>query len=665
MTQSFNEGDTSFGRLLAHLRANFPDPYARGKAFENVSKWFLEHDSYYGRELSQVWLWDEWPGRWGPDIGIDLVATSHDGSTWAIQSKCYLDSVPSGEIDSFIAASARPEFDRRLLISSGEITKHSHTKLTNNDKPSSLLLYDQMDERNLNWMAYIDQSILPLTERKTPDPHQDTVIKDVLQGFESHDRGKVIMACGTGKTLVGLWVAERLASERTLVLDPSLALVSQVSREWIANATESFPVLYVCSDETVDADRFVAKTAEMGVRTTNDPSEIARFLQQPGRRVVFATYQSSPKIQQAQAMGECPAFDLIIADEAHHCAGRVTSPFATPLDEGKLHGSKRLFMTATPRLYTARVKNRMDGGNELDNVYSMDDEEIFGPDFHVLTFGEAIAGELLSDYQVAVIGVTQKEIANLINDRTIVKLEGSDDKRDAESLGAIIALLKATQKHSLTHVITFHNRIKRASDFSKALSKSNVALGVNGWFKHVSGDMATGERNTILRQFRNFNDGVGVLSNARCLGEGVDVRAIDGVAFIDPKRSKLDIVQAVGRAIRKGNKDKIATIIIPVMVDEADREDPETALNSGRYNPIWEVLLALRAHDDIMAEEIDRLRERLGKHGPICQWPEGSKIDLAIDVGEDFIRALETRIVESSSDSWWFLLGLLQKYADR
>ena len=632
------------------------EPNLRGEEFERVAQWFLKTDPSFASELREVWRWGDWPGRWGADIGIDLVAETWEGDLWAIQVKGYdpRNQVPGSEIDSFISASSRPEFTHRLLISTGQVSKNAEYKLTHQEKSTAFLLYPQLSKSPVNWLAFLDQSQSPLPDKKTPRPHQKKAIDDVIGGFASNDRGLLIMACGTGKTLVGVWVSERLESSRTLVLVPSLSLVNQVSMEWQANSNEPFRSLFVCSDQTVEDDAFVSNTGESGHSVTTDPEKIRGFLSGLGRRVVFCTYQSSPHIAAAQDTG-APRFDLVIADEAHHCAGKFDSAFATVLNPGTLKVTHRLFMTATPRYLSRRMKDEV--GQLNVQVNSMDDTSVFGPEFHVLTFGQAIEGALLSDYQVLILGVTNREGKQLAEGRTLVDLFGTTQPMDAESLAAMLGTLKAIRRCGLRHVITFHNRVKRAQEFSSSFSKVNAVLPddesvPNLWPGHVSGNMPTGERARILQRFRDATQGVSLLSNARCLGEGVDIQAIDGIGFIDPRKSNIDIVQAVGRAIRKSDQDKVGTIIIPVFIDDMTGENTDELLRQSRFRPIWNVLTALRAHDEVLAEQIDQLRFGLGRHGQMVgPLPKKIVIDVPSEVGMDFVEAIEIRIVETTTAS--------------
>ena len=303
--------------------------------------------------------------------------------------------------------------------------------------------------------------------------------------------------------------------------------------------------------------------------------------------MVFSTYQSSPQI--ASALSEdVPRFDLAIADEAHRCAGRAGTEFTTILDPEKITARRRLFMTATPRYYTPRVRHEAE---QLDvEVASMDDEETFGPVLHRLTFGEAIERDLLSDYQVAVVGVTDSEYRHWAEQGEFVTTDG-ERITDARTLAGQIGLAKAMRKYDLRRIVSFHGRVKQAADFANELPEvidwmpHDAQPGGELWAEHVSGKMSSGRRRVRLRHLRAIGDGErGLLSNARCLAEGVDVPTLDGVAFIDPRRSTIDIIQALGRAIRKAPDKKIGTIVIPVFVDED--ADPEDALDDSAFKHI-------------------------------------------------------------------------------
>jgi superfamily II DNA or RNA helicase len=464
-----------------------------------------------------------------------------------------------------------------------------------------------------------------------------------------------------------LFITEKLQAKRTLVLLPSLSLLKQTLNEWRANCTNDFASLPVCSDDTVAStdDAAIAHTADLGVPVTTDPKDIAAFLRRrSGPLVVFSTYQSSPQIAKAFALGRVPGFDLIIADEAHRVAGPVSSDFATVLDPVSISGARRLFMTATPRYFTGRV---IKAAQEADyEVASMDDETRFGPVFHRLSFGEAIDRELLTDYQVAIVGVDDATYQQWAEKGTLVTRDGTTIE-SAASLAGQIGLAKAMRKYDLRRVISFHSRVKRAQDFAASMPDVVDWMPARQrpkgrlWSDVASGEMPAGDRYRLLQHLGRLDDAErGLLANARCLSEGVDVPTLDGVAFIDPRRSEVDIVQAVGRAIRKSEAKIVGTIVIPVFVDNA--VDPVVALDSSVFKPVWDVIQALRAHDAELGEQLDALRREMGRKGGKSRLPDKIHVDVPATVGADFARAFDVRLVEQTTASWEFWYGLLQKY---
>ena len=648
-----------------------PTPQARGRQFERLCRWYLENAPEYCHRLRNVWLWNEWPGRWGPDVGIDLVAEAVDGGLWAIQAKALGPdhSISKPEVDSFLSESNRVEFAFRLLIATTDrISTNAYRTLVGQEKPAGLISRSHLETADLEWPPTLEalapSKRSPLERRD----HQREAIQDVLAGFERNERGQLIMACGTGKTLVALWVAEDLNSERTLILVPSLTLLSQTLREWTANASKPFHYLAVCSDETVTQhDAMVSWTADLGLPVTTDPVEIESFLRRDGRRVIFATYQSSPRVAEACARG-APPFHLVIADEAHRCTGPVESEFATVLDDARIGSRWRLFMTATPRYFSGRI--RKVAGEADYEIASMDDEEKFGPIFHRLTFGEAIERDLLSDYSVLVIGVDEDTYRRYIERGEFVTPDGHR-VTDARTLASHIGLAKAVRRYDLKRVISFHSRIKKAQSFSSSFPAVVDWMPADDrpdgelWSTYVCGEMPTGQRDALLWRFRHLEAGTrGLLSNARCLAEGVDVPAIDGVTFIDPRRSTIDIIQAVGRAIRRSPDKNLGIVVLPVFV--SDDEDPQMALEDSSFKPVWDVLKALRAHDEILAEELDALRRRLGREKGVAVGRPGKiEFDLPAKVSEEFARAFDVRLVLRTTTSWEFWFGLLERFVER
>jgi superfamily II DNA or RNA helicase len=639
--------------------------------FEHFSKWFLEHDPYWSREVSKVWLWDDWPGRWGPDSGIDLIFEHVNGEVWAVQSKFYSSDnyVKKSDIDSFLSESSRKEIQHRLLLSTTDkIGTRAKKTIRDQEKPVTVYGLDSFQKSSLVFPASF-KSLNKAKPKELPDPrpHQERAIADVARGFKKSDRGQLIMACGTGKTYTTLWIKESISADLTLVLLPSLSLLSQTMNEWVAAANSSFRVLNVCSDETV-GNRDVSMALDSApFAVTSDVSVIRAFMKAPSPGVIFSTYQSSPLIAEAQRLKSLPEFDLAVADEAHRCVGKSGSAFTTVLDDKAIRASKRLFTTATPRFYSKQVTTQ--ARNYDIELIGMDNEQVFGKRFHTLTFGEAIERKLLSDYQVVLVGVDDERVKEFIEHR--VKLDTGGVVQDAESLSAQIAILKALEKYNLNRVITFHSRVSSAKQFSEDLPRlmttheDLIETDYSLWADYVSGKHNAHQRKQTIDVLRHLPDSdKGLLANAKCLSEGVDVPSLDGVAFVDPRSSQVDIIQAVGRAIRLSDNKTNGTIILPVFISST--EDHEVALNDSSFKSAWEVIKALRAHDEVLADTLDKCRTELGKKGKRIDKSLSDKliIDLPSSVPSGFFEAIETKLVESTTASWGFWFGLLEKYVE-
>ena len=676
---------TSLGDLLGRLD---PDDNVRGNQFERICKWYLEHDPVYSGQLTRVWLWKDWPGRWYPkkEAGIDLVAKHRDGTLWAIQAKAYDSaySVTKEDMNSFLSESNRKDdntgrylFSYRLLIATTDKLGSTPRNTMNAQAiPVGHLGRTDLNAAEIDWPASPSDLRAPRLPPKEPKgrwAYQGEAMNNVVNEFRQADRGKLIMACGTGKTLTALFIRETLSAERTLVLVPSLQLMKQTIGAWRSNKKVDFEYLPVCSDETVskdDNDMPVSSTSDLGLPVTTDPDEIAKFLRRrSGPRVVFATYQSSPQIAKAFKLGHVPAFDLAIADEAHRCAAPHSSEFATILDNEKIKARRRLFMTATSRIYSARVlKATKEAGFEFA---SMDDEVKFGKVFHRITFREAIERDLLTDYQVAIIGVDNATYRAWAEKAWFITIHGKE-VTDARAVAGQIGLAKAMRKYDLRRVITFHRLVKGAKAFEASFPEVVDWIPTRQrpkgklWTDYVAGTMPAGERHRRLQSLSEIGeDERAVISNARCLTEGIDVPTLDGVAFIDPKRSEIDIVQAVGRAIRLADGKKIGTIVIPVFIN-SDEPNPEVILDDSAFKAVWDVLVALRSHDDELAQQLDELRRMLGQRnrGGSLRLPPKIHIDIPDVCGADFARAFDVRLVEQTTASWEFWFGLLERFVE-
>jgi superfamily II DNA or RNA helicase len=654
-----------------------------GHDFEWLCKWYLENAPLYRGKFRKVWRWDEWPDRWGRDCGIDLIAETTDSELWAIQCKAVSPehTVTKAEIDSFLSESNRKQIAYRLLIATTDnIGPNALRTIENQARHASVVLRGDLVTAELDWPSKIGGSA-PKPPRWKPLPHQQAAIKDAVAGFKKHDRGRLIMACGTGKTLTGLWINEALGSRRTLLLVPSISLAQQNLKEWGRHAKEDFDCLVVCSDETVASDRddpALRYVADLGIKPTTDPGEIAAFLAKRRSRptLVISTYQSCERVSRGQSKAK-KWFDLAICDEAHRLVGHAESQFATVLHDKKIRARRRLFMTATPRYFTQRAKER--GAEQEIELVSMDDETKFGPEFHVLNFHDAITAKpepLLTDYQVVVIGVTSAEAKAWVADAKLVRTRDGFET-DARTLAAQIGLAKAVKQYDLTRMITFHRSIRRASRFVDGERRDSLPAVIEKmrpsnrpsgrlWARHVSGETAASKRASLLKELGDLPRGTrGLISNCACLGEGVDVPALDGVAFIDPKGSVVDIIQAVGRVIRKSPNKKIGTIIIPVFVDES--EDADHALENSAFDPVWQVLKALRAHDRRLADELDQLRTSLGKQargGKRIKLPANILLDVPKLLLGDFEQAFYVRAVKATTEKPALSIEQILQWAD-
>ena len=664
---------TSFDQFITSLRNEFGKQDA-GRKFEVFCKWFLENDPEWSKIVEKVWLWDDYPNKWQrQDLGTDLIFRDKDDLIWAVQAKCYSEhrSTTKGDMNSFLADTGRPEVDRRLWMqTTNKIEGKADKTLKGQDKHVTVLMLNDFRDAPLKYpTSFADLHEARVKDKPSPDTHQIKAIQDATAGLKSSDRGQMIMACGTGKTFTTLWIKEALEAKTTLVLLPSLSLLSQTMREWAWAGNTDFDILNVCSDKSVGKKTEDMDPADAPFPVTSQVEEIAEFLKQAKAKVIFCTYQSSELISQAQLDDAVPTFDLAVADEAHRCAGKADAGFATILDGGKIRASKRLFTTATPRYFGNTIK---DEANARDlAVVGMDNEAVFGPVIHKLTFGQAIEQELLTDYQVVIVGVDEPMVRELIENYEIVSTD-PDNQTDARTLAAKIGLIKAIKDYDLKRVISFHSRVQGAQKFSEELVDFiNLVEPANrpkGTFlsDYVSGKMKAGDRKEKIDKLKVLEGyDRGILTNARCLAEGVDVPSLDGVAFIDPKGSQVEIIQAVGRAIRKvrgAAEQKKGTIVLPVFIEDGD--DPEASIEASNFKPVWDVLKALRAHDEVLADQLDQYRTNMAKNVYQARDSISDKIifDIPMSVGAEFSSALRAVLVEYSTASWEFYFGLIETF---
>lgn len=644
---------SSFGEVLDQLRDNQPQG-KYGIAFEKLMVNFFQTDPVLSAEFDEVCRWDKWRYNGGQtDTGIDLVARRRDDGKWvAIQAKFYkpTTSIQKQNIDSFFEASGRSfetesaveHFAHRYIISTTDKwSKHAEAALENQQIPTSRIGYSQIAESPVNWDVVFPGSEIHfnLSRRETfePRPHQQEAIDKVMNGFRTHDRGKLIMACGTGKTFTALRLAERVAEDnggraRVLFLVPSIALLAQTLREWTAQARLDLKSFAVCSDNKASRQAEDIASYDLEVPVSTNGKDIAeRYAsgrRAKGLNVVFSTYQSLPAVHDAQAEG-LDDFDLVICDEAHRTtgvtlAGADESNFVRIHDADYIKATRRLYMTATPRLFDDTVKTKAE--EHSAEIASMDDEAIYGPEFHRLGFGEAVDKGLLTDYRVLVMTVDEdvaaeamarntQEGMNLTTASAMIgawnalakrsgKLQGAKGGFDegAAPMRRTVAFAKDIKTSKLIAntypgLIASHQETLHEHAATNDVSLHNVDLSVA--VQHVDGGMNAMERGKKISWLEASmeEDETRILTNARCLSEGVDVPGLDAVIFFNPRNSMVDVVQSVGRVMRKSEGKDYGYIILPVAVPPG--KSPSEALNDNtRFKVVWQILNALRAHDD-------------------------------------------------------------------
>ncbi len=639
----------TFGDVYDRLCAQWPDPQERGRRFEPLVAQVLETTPLYARRFAKVWRWAEWPARRSGDIGVDLVAQRLDGGLTAIQVKCYDPgaTLHESQLATFLA-NTNADFDERLVVSTTPRWSRNLLALIERQQPpvQRLDLFGP-DATTIDWDRYLEDEAAPLAERprKTPRPHQTAALAAVRAGLEDGDRGKLVMACGTGKTYTALRAAEQLAGRggRVLFAAPSISLVAQALREWTADASLPIRAFAVCSDPRVGrADEDGARTYDLPIPAATDPARLAAAAaaDAPGAlTVVFSTYQSMGVVRDAQDAG-MPGFDLAVCDEAHRTTGYALdgeerSSFLLVHDAAAIRARKRLYMTATPRIYAPAARAKAAGADAF--VASMDDEETYGPELHRLGFADAVERELLSDYKVAILVVDEAQIAREYQ----AELAGGEGLAVGD-VGRVIGCLNGLAKldpeerefrddpRPMRSAVAFSNTIAASKRFTGLVGQlqdeaGRARRGIDAEARHVDGKSGVLERARQL-EWLGAPDPVRragtlvmerqchVLSNARCLTEGIDVPALDAVLFLQPRKSQIDVVQAVGRVMRRAEGKRYGYVILPVVVPAGD--DPSAALDrSGAYAHVWEVLQALRSHDerfDAWVNKLDLNRSRDG-----------------------------------------------------
>ena len=638
------EGATGFQGALNYIRESATSQYLVGNEFERLMKQYLSVDPLYKERFTDVYLWKEWAALRteydGVDIGIDLVARESNGEYCAIQCKCFGEDtrVTKPQIDSFISASAAEVFTKRILVhTSSELGANVRRTIEPLGSNFQVIGYGHLASRPIDWPDLRQEAPEQLDyrpERFSLRPHQQEAFDDVLNGFKDSDRGKMIMACGTGKTFTALRIAEEIAGigGRVLYLVPSLGLFSQAMREWAEQQGVQHRYIGICSDTSAGKKSEDVPIQELEIPVTTDPQKISEALgetDEDAMTVVFCTYHSLLIVESAQEQG-APAFDLVLCDEAHRTTGieevgeeTETSPFVLVHNADRIRAKKRLYMTATPRLYTEGAKAK--AANHHIEVFSMDDPATYGPEFHRLPFSRAVEQDLLSDYKVVVLAMYEQGVdaelqgyigsgGSEININDATKIIGcwralQNPEREASS---------EQERKPLIRAIAFSNSIaasKRLVKHWNGVIESAIErmpaeqrpIDFKCETDHVDGRNNALDRKAKIEWLKDGTDGVcRILSNARCLSEGIDVPALDAVLFMTPRNSHVDIVQAVGRVMRKAEGKQYGYIVLPVAIPAGT--DAANILNKNeRFASVWNVLRALRSHDDRLNAEINRI----------------------------------------------------------
>lgn len=658
----------SFQTVLEKYRKLSFSERDKGDRFERLMQAYLLTEPQYSGKFSNVWMWNDFPGRkefGGKDVGIDLVAKTKEGDYWAIQCKCFQEnsSIDKKAVDSFLSTSSRTFLDdnlqtigfvHRLWISTTNKWGGGALETIRNQNPRvSRINLSNLQESPVDWEK-LDKGITgesARTNKKTIREHQKEALDLTHSYLKENDRGKLIMACGTGKTYTSLKIAENETNGKGLVLFlvPSIALLGQTLREWSADAENPINPICICSDPRItrrtkkNEDDILTSVEDLALPASTDVKNIVKQFDlinstdNKGMTVVFSTYQSIEIISKAQKelldKGNENIFDLIICDEAHRTTGvslskEEESSFTKVHDNDFLKAKKRIYMTATPRLYNEDSKAKAAQSDAL--LCSMDDEKYYGREIYRIGFGEAVDKDLLTDYKVLILTLSENDVPPSI--QKMIAGENTEINSDDASklIGCINALskqvlgdadiLKSSDPDPMRRAVAFCSTIKDSKKITNVFNQTaNVYIDsleiekrkemIPVTSQHIDGTMSAPERDELLSWLKSDNTNTNdckVLTNVRCLSEGVDVPSLDAVLFLSPRNSQVDVVQSVGRVMRKSQGKKYGYIIIPVVVP-AEAEAAAALDNNERFKVVWTVLNALRAHDDRFNATVNKI----------------------------------------------------------
>lgn len=660
---------TTLTKILSDYRAVAQTNRDSGTLFEDLMVVYFKNEPKFREQYRGVMPYARWVGLYGhelgidskKDTGIDLVATTFTGEHHAIQCKNYeaTKSIGKQDIDSFMSASGKKYFSYRIIVATtNNWTDNAIAMLDDQTPPVSIITIAELERSSIDWAQYYTQKTIAFLPKKELRPHQITARNEVVKRLQDAERGKLIMACGSGKTFTSLKIAESMAGKgkRVLFLVPSLALLSQTLNEWTQESSIPLRNFAVCSDSDVgknhqksNDDLVIATQSDLDYPATTNAKQLAHNVEvlhdNDHMTVVFSTYHSIRVISDAQFAHKMGEFDLIICDEAHRTTGATfegedESAFVAIHSNDNVMGKKRLYMTATPRIYGEQAKKI-----QSVQLCSMDDESLYGKDLYVISFSEAVALGLLVDYKVVVLAVEESDINRQLQNL----LANENNELNVSDAAKIVGCWKALTKYGLSESQDGYNPMQRAVAFCQVIEKeykgkkhkvssklisdmfSDVVkeyqkfeieellkkdpdaiipahLQLACECEHVDGGMNASEKQSKIDWLKQPlpDNTCHILSNVRCLSEGVDVPSLDAVMFLTPRQSQIDVVQSVGRVMRLAEGKKLGYVILPVVIPAG--VEPDVALDNNEvYKVVWQVLNALRSHDDRFDAMINKL----------------------------------------------------------
>jgi superfamily II DNA or RNA helicase len=667
LTQKTFDGLNCFAELEERIN-RIPEEKDRGDVFEIFIEAYLATQAITQR--TDHWVVGQIPlavrerfNLPSDSTGIDGIYEAKGGTMVAYQVKYRKGrNLTFAEVAPFLGLTEK--FSDRVIFTNAEtLSDKAHQRSRWVSRENFLALppeaFTQME-------AWLKQKPLPVL-RAQPDPNYQTqVLADIKTSLANHDGATVVMACGTGKTLVALWAAEQAQPSTVLVLVPSLALLQQTLKEWSEHTRwgNRFSYLCVCSDPTVALkdDGLIMDKTEVGFRVDTDPAEVRRFLERKSGdvKIIFSTYQSSPVV--AEGAKELPPFDLGIFDEAHKTTGREGGRFNFALSDKNICIRKRLFFTATPRHIDIRHRDK-DG--EFP-VQSMDDESVYGPRAHTLSFAEAARKGIICSYKVILSLIDKQMVSDFALNHGITLVK--DDEISARWVAHLVALKQAVEKVDASKIITFHSRVKTAQNFASSLPQGIGYHLPDYQVRHVNGAQRSLERVELIRAFTTQPKSI--LTNARCLTEGVNIPAVDMVAFIDPRQSRVDIAQAVGRAMRRprGSTTKtLGYVVVPLFAGNGTNDSIEQAVHSEKFDAVADVLNALQEHDEDLIDIIREMREQQGMGAEFDPKRLHEKVEVigpSVELAR-LTRSIDIEIVDRIGVGWDEWYGLLKRYKER